>query len=110
MKNKNVLTIAVLLAAGVLATPGRAAEFYLRADVTTKTMPDGQVIRMWGFARDTSFGANDGTVTIPGPLLTVPPGDTTLTIHLKNNLTAARTGLAQGTARSPWSSRARSRP
>jgi len=98
MNNMKVLRTVFLAVAvaGVMSTAGRAAEFFLRADVTTKTMPDGQVIPMWGFALDTAFGANDGTVTVPGPLLSVPPGDTTLTIHLKNNLTPARTGLPHG--------------
>lgn len=68
------------------STPGFAAEFYLRADVATKTMPDGEVIPMWGFAQDTAFEAGDGTVFVPGPTLTVPAGDSNLTIHLDNNL------------------------
>ena len=98
MKNMKILTAALLMTAAlsVASTPGLAAEFFLRADVTTKTMPDGQVIPMWGFALDSAFDANDGTITIPGPMLTVPAGDTTLTIHLKNNLTAAQTGLPLG--------------
>jgi hypothetical protein len=57
----------------VVSTPGFAVEYFLRADVTTKTMPDGNVIPMWGFALDSAFGALDGNVTVPGPLLTVPP-------------------------------------
>jgi FtsP/CotA-like multicopper oxidase with cupredoxin domain len=69
--------------------------YNLRADVTTVTMPDGAVITMWGFARDSAFGVEDGTVTVPGPALTVPPGDS-LKIVLKNNLTPARTGLDIG--------------
>jgi FtsP/CotA-like multicopper oxidase with cupredoxin domain len=69
--------------------------YNLRADVTTVTMPDGAVITMWGFAQDSAFGVEDGTVTVPGPVLTVPPGDS-LKIVLKNNLTPARTGLDIG--------------
>jgi FtsP/CotA-like multicopper oxidase with cupredoxin domain len=41
---------------------------------------------MWGYALDSAPGAGDGTVTVPGPLLIVPPGDTTLTINLTNKL------------------------
>jgi FtsP/CotA-like multicopper oxidase with cupredoxin domain len=94
---KILRTVVITLAAlTVASSSGLAAEFYLRADVTTKTMPDGAVIPMWGFALDTAFGADDGTVTVPGPILTVPPGDNTLIIHLKNNLTPARTGLPMG--------------
>lgn len=43
-------------------------------------------VPMWGFAGDTAFGALDGTVSVPGPVLEVPSGDTMLTIHLDNNL------------------------
>lgn len=61
--------------------PLQAATYNLYADVTPLTMPDtGEVVSMWG------FGLQGGPVTIPGPLLTVPPGDTTLTINLRNNL------------------------
>lgn len=97
MNRTKTLTIALLAVAVFPVTSvSLAAEFFLRADVTTKTMPDGQAIPMWGFAQDSAFDANDGVVTVPGPILTVPPGDTTLIIHLKNNLTPARTGLAIG--------------
>ena len=61
-------------------------EYYLRADTTTKTMPDGQTIVMWGFALDSAFGAEDGVVTVPGPLLTFPEGKKHLAINLDNNL------------------------
>lgn len=78
--------------------PARAAVFNLRADATTITLPGGIKIPMWGFALDSRFGAGDGAVSVPGPQLTLDPGDTTLTINLKNNLTQARTGLAGGVA------------
>ncbi len=71
-----------------------AAEYWLVADTTTKTMPDGQVITMWGFGLDKDNdlatggpGTADGyTISVPGPVLRVDPGDNTLTIHFKNNL------------------------
>jgi FtsP/CotA-like multicopper oxidase with cupredoxin domain len=78
--------VAAFIAA-VVSTPCFAVEYYLRADTLTKTMPGGVDIPMWGFAQDTSFGALDGQVTVPGPLLTVPEGDPNLIIHLDNNLT-----------------------
>ncbi len=58
-----------------------AAEFYLRADVKDLTMPDNTVVTVWGFAldADNNFATVDGAVTSPGPMLTVPLGDTTLT-------------------------------
>ena len=64
----------------------QAAEYFLRADTTTLTLPNGSNVVMWGFARDSAFGAMDGTVTVPGPKLTVMPNDSTLTIHLDNRL------------------------
>ena len=80
------MTVVVLAAA---STPGFAVEYFLRAERIIKTVPDsnGVAIPMWGFAADSSFDANDGQVTVPGPMLTVPVGDPSLTIHLDNNLT-----------------------
>lgn len=72
--------------------PAFSVEYYMKADVTTKTMPDGAVITMWGFALCNSTFTSCDPVTIPGPMLIVPPGDSTLTIHLKNNLTPATVG------------------
>lgn len=83
-------TFAAAVAAGCLfacltgAAPG--AVFNLRAGATTMTMPDGAVVPMWGFAQDSSPGAGDGAVRVPGPALVVPPGDQTLTINLQNTL------------------------
>ncbi len=70
--------------AGVICfaiSPASAVVFDLQTGVITKNMPDGQVITFWG------FGLQGGAVTVPGPVLTVPPGDTALTINLQNNLT-----------------------
>ncbi len=79
--------IIVLVALPVTAV---AADFYLRAEAVTVNFPDGtpsgRNVVMWGFALDSSFGAADGNVTVPGPMLTVPSGDATLTIHVDNNL------------------------
>lgn len=77
-----------LLAAFFLAVgTASAAEFFLRAEAFTQTMPDtGEVITMWGYAQDSAFGAMDGVLSAPGPRLVVPPGDTTLIVHLDNNL------------------------
>jgi FtsP/CotA-like multicopper oxidase with cupredoxin domain len=79
----------VLLMLTVLMTgTSFAAEFFLRAEAVSKTMPDGTVVAMWGYALDTTFGGGEGgAATVPGPPLVVPPGDTTITIHLDNNLT-----------------------
>lgn len=65
---------------------GYAAEYFLRAAKSNVTMPDGTQLPVWGFAKDSSFGAKDGKVTVPGPVLQLSPGDTTLIIHLDNDL------------------------
>ena len=72
--------LLVLLGVMLAACPAAAVEFHLRAEQTMLHMPDGRDVPMWGFALDAE------AVTIPGPVLTVPPGDSTLTIHLTNNL------------------------
>ena len=73
-----------LVVLAVMAGTSYGAVYNLRADVTTKVI-DGANIPMWGFADDTA-GAGTGTVMVPGPVLTVPPGDATLQINLTNNL------------------------
>jgi len=80
------LSQALLLAGLVTAAaPASAVEYWLRADTVNVTMPDGVVVPMWGYAL-TDMTFVPGTATVPGPALTVPPGDPVLTIHLKNNL------------------------
>lgn len=76
----SVQIVFIMIAVILLASPSFAAVFNLRADETTVTMPDGAIIPMWGFALDA------GPVTVPGPFLVMPPGDTTLTINLTNDL------------------------
>lgn len=65
-----------------------AIEYWLKTGTTTV-----MGVPMWGYARctDGNFGDPSTTVTcdlptVPGVPLTVPPGDSTLTIHLKNTL------------------------
>ncbi len=85
-----VLTVFTAAAAILVlsATPCFAAVFYLRAEQFTKTMPDDEIITMWGFAPDVdnNFIA-DTNATVPGPFLSVDTDDPDITIHLKNNLT-----------------------
>ena len=61
--------IAAVALTTMIASPSFGSVFNLKADVTTMTMPDGNVITMWG------FGLDGGSATIPGPMLIVPPGD-----------------------------------
>ena len=76
------LALAGLIAA---ATPALGVEYWLRADTVNVTMPEGVTVPMWGYAlTDSTFVP--GAATVPGPVLTVPPGDPVLTIHLQNNL------------------------
>jgi len=90
MNNLNYKTITAALALGIgllAATSSPAATFNLTASsfVKTITLPGGGTrdVLMWGFA------LNGGTPTVPGPALTVPAGDTTLTINLTNALPEA---------------------
>ena len=85
---KKICMTFLLLMVCLFATagPASAATYNLRAGTVNITMPDGTVIPAWGFADDIA-GAGTGTITVPGPQLTVPSGDTTLVINLTNNLT-----------------------
>lgn len=76
----------LLLIALACSSPVMAISYYLRADETVVNMPDGQQVTMWGFAQDSAFGAMDGTVSVPGPALTVPENDSSLTVYIDNNL------------------------
>lgn len=83
-----------LLAVTVMASPSFGAVYSLRADTATVTMPDGVRIPVWGFALvsyDIGGGivAGDDVIKVPGPMLSVPPGDTTLSINLTNKLAEA---------------------
>jgi VCBS repeat-containing protein len=75
-----VRQIMAVIAVAMLATPSFALEVEMFAGSVNVTMPDGTEIPMWG------FGSSAEAITVPGPMLEVEPGDTTLTIHLTNNL------------------------
>lgn len=76
---------AILVVAG-LAGSASAADVYLVATPISKVMPGGLSVPMWGFAPATAGFATVGPATVPGPVLVVPPGDSTLTVHLRNDL------------------------
>lgn len=83
-KNMKALGRVVLYSAlMVLGGQAGAATVNLCAGITTKTMPDSNIITMWGYGLDTGSPC---AATVPGPQLTLPPGDTTLTINLRNEL------------------------
>jgi hypothetical protein len=93
---KNRIGQALLLAGLVAAAaPACAVEYGLRAEAVNVTMPGGVSVPMWGYAlTDSTY--TPGSATVPGPALTVPPGDTTLTVHLKNNLPEATSLVIPG--------------
>lgn len=86
-----------------------AAEYWLKAGATLVNMPDplgGPAIpvTMWGYASCiTTITAFDtcGAVTVPGPKLTVPPSDTTLTVHLLNSLAVPTSLVINGLIKAP---------
>jgi hypothetical protein len=84
------LVLLTLVAFGLPASPSFAAEYWLCAQSVDKMMPDSTMVPMWGFAMDDNGDLSDGcpadSATVPGPKLSVPSGDSTLTIHLRNDL------------------------
>jgi len=83
-----VLAQTAALALLVLPTQVFAIEYSLSAEVFTLPDPNGgAAITMWGYALcPGGFGATCDAPTAPGPALTVPAGDSTLIVHLRNNL------------------------
>jgi FtsP/CotA-like multicopper oxidase with cupredoxin domain len=71
-----LLALVLPLVAGNAA----AITYDLTAVPFNKVMPDGTSVPMWGYS------VNGGPVTVPGAALVVPPGDTSLTVNLTNNL------------------------
>ncbi len=71
------------------AAPLAAADFYLQAQETTKTVatPAGgtETVTMWEYASCPDASFVGCTASAPGPLLRVPAGEA-LNVHLKNNL------------------------
>ncbi len=85
-------TLKLAMLGGALALtagPVAAVDYFLCAGATTKTMVDGSSVPIWGFAEDDDADLSNGCgnpVSLPGPRLTVPVGDTSLTINLRNDL------------------------
>jgi FtsP/CotA-like multicopper oxidase with cupredoxin domain len=98
-KSQRTLVLAAMSLAGASFLPGAASamDVYLRAEEFTQSLPNGSgntPVVMWGY-RQCYGGFTDcnnpdtGTtnpVTSPGPQITVPAGDSALTIHLQNRL------------------------
>ena len=91
MNTKPKILGAVALAVAtvmLLPTQAFAVDYYLRAEPVAIPDPNGgtATIPMWGFALCTGSGVGCGAATVPGPALTVPVGDSVLTVHLANSL------------------------
>jgi len=82
------MKLAAMLMTGLLGAPaaGAGAEVYLVAAPFTKALPGTAGVPMWGFASATAGFATVGAPTVPGPALVVPPGETSLTVYLRNDL------------------------
>ncbi len=59
-----------------------AIVYQITAEETEIVMPDGLIVPAWGYRLTT----DTVPATVPGPVLTVPPGDNRLVIDLTNNL------------------------
>ena len=92
LSRSNTKRALLLTVAALLGTSGvsMAAEYWLRAQTFTKTMPDNTIVTMWGFAECTDGTySNCSAPASPGPVLSVPPADNALTVHLRNGLTGS---------------------
>ena len=79
--------LALLAGSSALAigTSAAAADVYLRAEAFDKTMYDGTVVPMWGFAQCDVGWVTCDAPTAPGPQLDAVAGDS-LNIYLDNDL------------------------
>lgn len=96
---KTSLLSGLALGLGLVGGVAHAAEVFLCAGSTTVTMPDGNVIAMWGYAEDDNANLADGCgnpVQVPGPEITVPAADAILTINLLNELPVATSVVISG--------------
>jgi hypothetical protein len=92
--NTKSIKQAVALAALLTVTGQASAVTYdLCAGTMSKTMPDTTMITMWGYGLDTGSPC---PVTVPGPQLTVPVGDNSLTVNLRNELGEAVSMVISG--------------
>lgn len=78
-------SIVALVLLGLMVGTASAATYNLCASQGTLSMPDGAIVPIWGLGLDPGGGA-PCPVTVPGPQLTVPAADDTLTVNLRNTL------------------------
>ncbi len=87
IKYKTFLTLGILLGFGM--SNAGAVTFNLCVGTTLLTMPDASVVPMWGYgldADDDLATVEPCPVTVPGPAISVPFNDSSLTINLRNDL------------------------
>lgn len=94
--------IALAGAMSLASPPAQAVSYAMKAAAFDETLPDGSVVRMWGYrlsvanptATQVNNLANQTPATnafySPGQALVVPPGDSTLSITLINDLPAGQ--------------------
>jgi FtsP/CotA-like multicopper oxidase with cupredoxin domain len=89
---KILLSLFFVLAVMLQISSAAVLDVYMRADTFTVTMPDGQVVTMWGFVRtDNTYTPLPGQLpSVPGPQIDAMAGDT-LNLHVQNNLTGLYT-------------------
>lgn len=87
---KIIHSLAALIAVLLLATSAQALDVDLYAGQFTKVLPDGRTVTMWGYS------LTNGDYTTPGPVITIPEGDSTLNVTLHNNLPVATSLIIPG--------------
>lgn len=88
MNLKRLIQCVGLCAAATLAEEASAAvtNVFLRAGITTQTMPDGRQVAMWGFARESTASSTNGVISVPGPAIKLGPGTWDLVVTVRNTL------------------------
>ncbi|MDQ7787408.1 MAG: carboxypeptidase regulatory-like domain-containing protein [Thermodesulfovibrionales bacterium] len=89
---KILLSLFFVLTVMLQVSSAAVVDVYLRADTFTVTMPDGQMITMWGFVQtDNTYTPLPGQLpSVPGPQINALAGDT-VNLHVQNNLTGLYT-------------------
>lgn len=87
LAGRALLPMALLVAAS--SAPAATVDLWARQ--FQKTMPDGSIVNMWGYA-----STELGPASSPGPVITVPVGDSSLDIVLHNRLSDATSVVIPG--------------
>ncbi|HEY9147962.1 MAG TPA: multicopper oxidase domain-containing protein [Gammaproteobacteria bacterium] len=93
MKLTPLAPAGLLVSLLTLGGQAGAASYDLCAGTTELTMPDATVVTMWGYGLDTGGAC---VPSVPGPALQLLPGDNTLTVNLRNELSTAVSMVISG--------------